>query len=334
MMDDNNGPAAPGVAATAEAVGEGSSLLEGFTYLSSSPSSLPSSSSSSSSSICSEEDNNNSHDDGFLAAEDGDRHIQLEDNSFFLDNVSGHQSLVDSYFESLRISREEQEQSRQKMMMMEEEQEREKTIRFSDSVIFTNHNDKVDGFYSRWGGDNDDTFFDALQSDGDGGKKQKKSSSSESDTSSTDTSFGGTETDTCSSSCSVDSSSFCCSDDEEEDANKKEERQIIRSLMYAGVGAGLMGFVGWGFNKLMNRQGDPTDVIDSCDVGTGVQQQVAECGNAATTTSTPSQAAAATSGSSTGQQASMNVSMTASQGNMSTIGNGVYVPGTGMEGAQ
>ena len=253
-----------------------------------------------------------------------------EDCSFLGDNDSG-QDLANSYFAALSKSQEmlNNNESQQLAAVASEEAAEEimknKTIRFADDVKFANENSNA-------------TYYNFFHTN----TKEESSmeSSISSDKDGTDSSLEKVDSLSCAST--VDSDSNENDDDEDDsctsvDPEKEQERQIVRSLAFAGVGAGFMAALGWGIGRLMNR----TSSVDASDAnigGSGAEQLVGGTeatggvSNAASTTTTSTTTAQQASSSSAALQ--MNASMTASQGNMSTLGNGFYVPPSGMEGAQ
>ena len=126
---------------------------------------------------------------------------------------------------------------------------------------------------------------------------------------------------------SIDSGSVISDEDESVDAVKEEERRLVRSMMYAGFGAGFFAFVGWGFGKIMNRVRSSNDV----DIGADVAETAIDtAANQASEAVIHAASEAAMQGT---EQVAFNASMTASSGNMSTFA-GAPFPNGGMTGPQ
>jgi hypothetical protein len=130
-------------------------------------------------------------------------------------------------------------------------------------------------------------------------------------------------------------------EDDELDKDKEQEKQIVKSLLFGALGFGIFTLATIGAKKLISvfskssneNPPSPTDHLD-------LVQGATSSGTPTTTTVTPtgldqgvneltSQAAQqlATDG-------VANASMTASQGNMSSLAGGFYAPPPGMQGAQ
>ena len=119
-------------------------------------------------------------------------------------------------------------------------------------------------------------------------------------------------------------------DEDEIDKEKEEEKKIIRSMLFAGFGVGIISFLGWAGQKMMNRVNSSKDADGA---GTAVDQ----AGNAAQETAVELAKeggiqAAEQAAMDTAFNASMNASMTQSSSNsMAVLPIG---PNPGMSGAQ
>ena len=97
-------------------------------------------------------------------------------------------------------------------------------------------------------------------------------------------------------------------------------------MLFAGFGAGLVGFVGWSLGKIMNRVRSSNDA----DVGVDVIQTGAE--TAANQASEVAAHAASEAAMHSAESAAFNASMTSS--NMSSTFVGAPLPNGGMTGPQ
>jgi hypothetical protein len=139
---------------------------------------------------------------------------------------------------------------------------------------------------------------------------------------------------------STDSESDMSEEEDEDgavvDKEKEQEKQIVKTLLYAGFGFGLVTLAGMGAKKIMSvfsKSSDqstpsPTDAVDAA-------QQAAMNGQMTPPPLDQGMNELALQGA---QQlttdAAANASMTASQGNMSSMAGGFYAPPPGMQGAQ
>ena len=113
-------------------------------------------------------------------------------------------------------------------------------------------------------------------------------------------------------------------EEDEENNEREEERKVIKSIAFAGLGAGLFAFVGWTVGKLMNRTRDTTaeDLAQQ-----GAEEVIQETATNLIVQQGGEQAIT--------QTALMNASMTQSSANMSVLGGGYIPPGpAGMSGPQ
>ena len=129
-----------------------------------------------------------------------------------------------------------------------------------------------------------------------------------------------------SSMTSTDSGSIISDEDDTVDEVKEEERRLLRGMLFAGFGAGLVGFVGWSFGKIMNRVRSSNDA----DIGADALQTGAEtAANQASEVAIHAASEAAMQGT---ESAAFNASMTSS--NMSSTFVGAPLPNGGMTGPQ
>ena len=194
-----------------------------------------------------------------------------------------------------------------------EDDGRQKTIRFADDVIFANEYD-IMGTMGDSGGLSEGSFelFGGDES------SRKNSSKLFGDDSEAETETGSLISDE--------------DDDDDIDSVKEEERKIMRSMMFAGFGAGFFAFVGWGVGKLMNRTRSndvaPEDFVQGAEQ---VAQSAGAQGAGDVGLHTASEIAV--QGADAGQNA-FNASMTASQGNMSSFAGVPIAPNPAMAGPQ
>jgi hypothetical protein len=126
-------------------------------------------------------------------------------------------------------------------------------------------------------------------------------------------------------------------EEDEFDEDKEQQKQIVKSLLYAGLGFGLFTLAGMGVKKLVsvfgksndnsNSAPSPTDAVD-------VAQQAVSSGSATPPPPTTGGDLVAQGTQQLTTDGVANASMTASQGNMSSTAGGLYAPPPGMEGAQ
>jgi hypothetical protein len=124
-------------------------------------------------------------------------------------------------------------------------------------------------------------------------------------------------------------------DNEVVDTEKEQEKQIVKTLLYAGFGFGLMTLAGMGAKKIMSafsKSSDsntpsPTDAVDAA-------QQAAMNGQMTPGLDPGMNDLALQGVQQLTTDTAANASMTASQGNMSSMAGGFYAPPPGMQGAQ
>ena len=127
---------------------------------------------------------------------------------------------------------------------------------------------------------------------------------------------------------------------DDEDSVKEEERKIVRSILFAGAGAGVFAFLGWGFGKLANKfksndiddiAGDALQGTDQVVSGAVQQSAVDTATSQAVDAATHVTSELAMQG---GEQLAFNASMTASSGNMSSFVGAPITANPGLAGPQ
>ena len=196
-----------------------------------------------------------------------------------------------------------------KPSLVDESSDYHKTIRFAEDVVFANEYVTMDSMEDSGG-----VSEGSLELFGGDDSSSRPGSSKE---------LGS------------DAGSNISDEDDEADAVKEEERKIVRSMMYAGFGAGFFALMGWGFGKIMNRAKSndvaPEDFVQGADqvAQNGAQAAASQGGDAGihTASELAVQGADAT-------QNAFNASMTASQGNMSSFAGAPIMPNPTMAGPQ
>ena len=213
----------------------------------------------------------------------------------------------------------------------EDDPHHQKTIRFASDTVFSHDCSRT----SQLTGDSFSLSSSNLSLDIDPMGKDLYSDDST-------TSSGG------SSSCS--SSSRDIDEGASVDSQIEEERKIVRGIMFAGIGAGLVSFVGWGVAKMINRTSHDTSgaeeavnaVTHEATTDAALQHTLGEVaiqqGGEQTATMSAASASASTStgtATTTSSGAAMNSSMASANSMSSNLAGGYIPPGTtGMTGPQ
>ena len=119
------------------------------------------------------------------------------------------------------------------------------------------------------------------------------------------------------------------------DSTKEQERKILSSMLFAGVGAGVVAFFGWGIQKIMNRTRNSNDVVQPGDAADAAAQEVA-AQSVETSITEAAQLGIQHGGEQAISNTAFNASMTASSQNSmsSSLAGGYFQPGTGLSSAQ